>query len=496
MKSPFQKAKIFSIFFLLIYLVLPIGFPSLAENAFAQRKKPEARDVIKIVDGVPKRVELKNGGYKLIYKNKQGIVFKEEEFALGVLVRRKVILKVYPSGQEAIVSTTTAPFTFPQFNYEIIYYDSKGVPTKKYSCVYVRYRGGGKKSIHTSEIWNRAKQKWVPTTRTTMFQDKDKKLTSEFEIWNVRKQKWVPDPKYTKTPQAGPGYKSTTNVATGLQSTTFGTPQGEIIFNLSDDLLAGDTISGSIYVKPEGQTAKEKARNSDKLGDYVIEMENQKVNSSSLTFQAFKWIIPEDVFGISTLVLKDKKGKEVARTRILIVPVSMETGSEYKLQEIGQQGGSIEVMGKFDGDFSTTGLSIGGEDAPIIAESPRRMVAYNNSKNFGVTEIEVRENGTSVKGEFRNIGIELSSPKLDLLKGEQTTLTVKVLGLEGIKNPVPLVLENKSPSIIRMGGGEVQEITIMPNQVQDGVYTMRRPLTGIKRGSFTITGTVISDPVV
>lgn len=72
-------------------------------------------------------------------------------------------------------------------------------------------------------------------------------------------------------------------------------------------------------------------------------------------------------------------------------------------------------------------------------------------------------------------------------------LTVTVLGLEGIKAPVPLVLENKSPGIITMGSANIERISISPSQVQGGTYTTQRPLSGIQRGAFIIVGTVATD---
>src|SRR6267378_2386217 len=92
---------------------------------------------------------------------------------------------------------------------------------------------------------------------------------------------------------------------------------------------------------------------------------------------------------------------------------------------------------------------------------------------------------------FRNIGINLSAPKLNLLRGETTTLHVVVLGLAGITGDQSLDLENTSPSVIRMSGGDRQHINIHASEVRpDGTYSMDRTLTGIMAGSFGVTATV------
>jgi len=92
---------------------------------------------------------------------------------------------------------------------------------------------------------------------------------------------------------------------------------------------------------------------------------------------------------------------------------------------------------------------------------------------------------------FRNIGINLSAPKLNLLRGETTSLHVVVLGLGGVAGDQSLDLENTSPSVIKMSGGDRQHINIRASEVRpDGTYSIDRTLTGIMAGSFGVTATV------
>ena len=201
-------------------------------------------------------------------------------------------------------------------------------------------------------------------------------------------------------------------------------------------------------------------------------------------------MVPLSIGTATNIILRDKSGKEVARSAVPLKP-RQPPGEEYELPTLGQQGRAVHITGPFDGDFSTTKLNVGGEDLEILAESPRRVVARNTSKQVGPSRLEVRERDKTTRSEFRTLAIKLSAPKLELLRGEQTTLTVVVLGLEGLKEPVPLELENKSASVIQLGGGELQRMKISPSQVQGGMYTTERPLTGVQRGGFTIVGTVI-----
>jgi hypothetical protein len=58
----------------------------------------------RIPAGPPVKVNLPNGGYKEVYKNKSGQTFQEDEYnGLGVKVREKHIVALYPNGKEAEV---------------------------------------------------------------------------------------------------------------------------------------------------------------------------------------------------------------------------------------------------------------------------------------------------------------------------------------------------------------------------------------------------------
>src|SRR5262245_59628865 len=51
--------------------------------------------------------------------------------------------------------------------------------------------------------------------------------------------------------------------AFGLHTATFPTPHGVVRANLSDDLTAGDTISGTVFEEPAGSSETERAQNED-----------------------------------------------------------------------------------------------------------------------------------------------------------------------------------------------------------------------------------------
>ncbi len=294
----------------------------------------------------------------------------------------------------------------------------------------------------------------------------------------------------TKTTIAGNalGYHVGTNNANGLVVTTFDTPQGKIKVNLTDDVAAGDTISGTVETEPAGKNDSERAQNQSELNGEVIELEGQKTKVGD---KKISCTIPKDLTPDANTIVLDYHGQKVAigRIPILIVPPAT---PQFILPTGGQQGRPIEIKGNCNGIFAPQDyVKIGGTVLPPLAESPRKIVVQNTSNTVGQMNIECNENGSKMECPWRNLGIKLSAPKLSLLRGETTTLHVTVMGLSGIKDDLPLDLINNSPSVIKMSGGDAQNLMIPHIQVQaDGTYSIDRTLTGIMSGGFGITGTV------
>jgi CHAT domain-containing protein len=136
-------------------------------------------------------------------------------------------------------------------------------------------------------------------------------------------------------------------------------------------------------------------------------------------------------------------------------------------------------------------VKVGDTALPMIAESPRSLVVHNTSEASGATNLEVAENGMAAQCPFRNVLVNLSAPKLSLLRGETTMLHVAVLGLGGLSGDQSLDLQNSSPGVIKMSGGEQQHLTIHGAEVRpDGSYAIDRTLTGITAGGFGVTATL------
>ena len=149
------------------------------------------------------------------------------------------------------------------------------------------------------------------------------------------------------------------------------------------------------------------------------------------------------------------------------------------------------MTGPFDGELVNTEVKIGGRQADVLAQSPRKTVAESPKDLVGPTEIELKQGDVVVKDQYRSVALNLSADKLTLTKGERTTLRVQVMGLQNMEEEIPFNLVNKSPSVVTMEGGDAQTVTVRPDEVgPEGVYTIEKTLTGVQPGPFSISARI------
>jgi hypothetical protein len=357
--------------------------------------------------------------------------------------------------------------------------------------------------------------------------------------WNPGKQVYeeVECPKKPWVSSVGDNAKVETGG--GLIKVNFNVEGGRVIVNLPDDMMAGDTISGTVVAEPKGQTPEERTKNLTDLNGYVVELEtpkqpngtsNPKVEAKvTINLSPFTVILPQtttpsapltNVTYQMTVNLKNELSNLVFSKPVDVMaenslnslrPISVENRI-YEIPTIGQQGRPIEIIGPFDGNTTNTKLMYGPKGSSIpdfekntenvtggfgllqpLAESPRRCVLTAPTNVTGPIELFVKDGQTQTTSPYRNVGVNLSAPKTNLLKGEHTELHVEVNGLQGIDKPVPLTLQ--SNGVITVEGGMYQPLVIQPSQVgADGRYTMARGITGVQAGGWSATVTVVTQP--
>ena len=301
-----------------------------------------------------------------------------------------------------------------------------------------------------------------------------------------------------------------TKTANGLQTVTFDMLQGTVTVNLPDDIRAGDTFSGTVFTEPKGNTPEEKAVNQKVLNGTVLDLAGTRIQAGG--DPRFTWtpLMPQpnmpiqyrlkivEVLGNPTPMTQSgaviTPDPTTARSGVIVTPDPKIT-QKFNIPDLGQTGRNIMITGSFDGNSLNTNATIQPSAAPaenlqILAESHGMAILRSPTNLTGPMRLSVSDGTTLTTSMFRNVDVNLSAPKTNLLKGDSTTLTVRFRGLQGIKRDVSFRLEKSG--VVTMQGGDVQTRSIKPSEVQaDGSFTMTRTMTGTQAGAFSVTATVI-----
>jgi hypothetical protein len=287
--------------------------------------------------------------------------------------------------------------------------------------------------------------------------------------------------------QAGAQAESTAN----LRLTPISVPEGKLLVYLPDDMAAGDTISGTVVEEPAGAGDAQRNANTSTLDGYVVDIGTTKVKAGQ---HAFTFVVA--LSAATNLVLRSPKGREVQRTSIPVRPqqppfAGPVVPNAFRFPQIVAGGQPFTIKGPFTGDLSKSALTVGGQPAATLAESPRMLVAQPAPNVSGPTNYRLNENGVAVTAPCNVVQLKLTAPKTKLTRGEHTTVHVEITGLAGIREPAPFRIVNVTPGVITLAGGPIQAFNVRPSDVHsDGTYTTDRDVASLVAGSFTISSTV------
>ena len=281
----------------------------------------------------------------------------------------------------------------------------------------------------------------------------------------------------------------------GLLMARLVTPEGIVRMYLPDEMAGGDTISGTVTVEPKGATDAEKALNSDVLNGYVFDLgDGTKVKADE---PRFTWVpkvtqpSTQAKYVLKVVEVLAKTGETVASNNISILTVPPPVPTNINFPALGQNGHPVQITGPFDGNSANTKANIGGEPVSVIAESPRKSIVRAPARMAGPYSITAIDGVKVGSGEIRIVGVNLSAAKLNLAKGEKTTLTVNITGLQGLSTPVAVQIVTTGS--VNMQGGNTQTLGITPGNVgAPGVFIQTYDLTAIQAGGFSVIATVLT----
>lgn len=276
-----------------------------------------------------------------------------------------------------------------------------------------------------------------------------------------------------------------------LQRVTFELAAGKVEVYLPSDMVAGDTISGTVVAEPHGAGEVFKA-NEAVLNGIVVEVgDNAPTRRKGA---ASTWAIPSTAGRFLTVSLRSGAGNALASAECPLLPADVANNpGTYSCDPIANAGAPLQIRGPFDGDSSTTQARIGDLPLVVLAESPRSVVMGGAPNNTGKNQIVVSEGQRAATLPCNLVRMTLSADKTSLRVGEKATVTCTINGLEGLdasEYPVPYEIVNESPARVQFLGmsGNVYAAGLPAGAVKNGIATVRLSLVGVAPGNYLLRG--------
>jgi len=297
----------------------------------------------------------------------------------------------------------------------------------------------------------------------------------------------------------------------GMVVSDLKTPQGSVVVNLPDDMRPGDVITGTVSVNPEGKTDKEKEANKKKLEELALQFPGLAMSIKDLLNNTdknqFTFTVPSrtgtDGNYNELELMKGDKVSAVSKVPVTVISFLPGTGKPLinLTTPVIEKGDPYVVVRSANTNLSDYAFTVKDNSgktskAGILCQSPRSTVVEIPSDiPIGDNSLIVqRKSGTETNSyHFEKISTDYRIGKNNLQKGETTSLTISIRGLDSkYTEPPTLSLTNITTSTITLQGGNQQVILIVPSA--SGEYNTTRTLTGITPGPFTINAIINADP--
>ncbi len=264
-------------------------------------------------------------------------------------------------------------------------------------------------------------------------------------------------------------------------------PEGDIVVYLPSRMSAGETISGSVYMEPAGESQSRQASNAMALAKHSIDATGTTINVGQ---PQFTLRTPENGSPLS-LTVRSEDGGTAAR---MTVDLSAGTGSDEPAAcPVVEQGTAIRIVGRFDGKRDTTYAWIDGVPTGVIAEGSRDCIVSTMGSDLGSHRLKVRDNGVESEHVVNVVRVEVKTPT-DARIGRKTAIEVRVDGLEGADMasfPLRVVLKNSMPKLFPFGEGS--EMLVDSREVVAGRWTGKLEFKPKKKGEFSMSSLLICD---
>ena len=278
----------------------------------------------------------------------------------------------------------------------------------------------------------------------------------------------------------------------GMTTVQFNVSQTAITVYLPSDIRPGDIISGSIKADPSGKNIKQQRTAMELLKKCKLTIGDPNTITRSLSALNPGQLLNLEKTKVSSafiVSITDAENK-TTQAEIKISQIQKtETLPGCSIPPYALMGSPLPIKGNFDGDASNTTCNLNGNPVPVIAESPRQCIVQMPENATGTNTMQVKENGQQTCTQnISPVKMTVEAGKLSLLTGEQTTVSIRIIGLKNLdKEPAKLTIENRTREIIVMGDGNDQLIILDQKLLKDS-NEFRKDINvqSIRSGTFVI----------
>ncbi len=310
----------------------------------------------------------------------------------------------------------------------------------------------------------------------------------------------------------------------GMSTSKLSTPNGNVVVNLPQ-AMSGAVITGTVSTQPAGKTEKEKNKNLKELMKMVLNLDGQKIPLSASPTN-FNWLT---------------HGGQQSRTPVELLNVSGAKVAEVSLPPVLSSPSPMGGWGSNAGPVLSTpsNVLVKGDALNIYTDQQFKpgekfILTDSKGKHFTLSPVclssqqavmnmpdEVSPGNCSVSSAgldapilddnpnrafFNLIDINLSSPNTNLRPGEGSYVLASVIWdnrFTGEFEYYSIDLRNLNPNTVTMEGGNLQRVNVSsdysrfeddtPNDPAHENFQIRRNITGVKPGGFSVSATLHED---
>ncbi|MBI5857445.1 MAG: hypothetical protein HZB42_07320 [Sphingobacteriales bacterium] len=302
----------------------------------------------------------------------------------------------------------------------------------------------------------------------------------------------------------------------GLTTAVFPTQHGNVKVYLPDDIRAGDMISGTVIAEPNGNNSRQIDKSLVELKKYTIRFNNEKFPVGNEDGR-FSFIAHTDRQFLQAIEMRHVSGQNIFSLPVPSIPAAKKDsvpkggsgGADPRDYVIWQNSANegqnevnrcitpthaltaapMQIMGPFDGNASNTQCSLNNQPVQVLAESPGQCQVQYPANGQGVQTMQINENGQQLcSKQISGVDMVVTTGDLDLRKGQNTFIDVKLLHLERLPDKATLTITNTTPNVVTMTNGNVQVIPIWPPpDSANGTFSIHCPAVSTATGNFTVT---------